>query len=109
MAGDKLISMKLTKAEAKQENEVTDDRPEFPFGLSLRLDNEALGKLGMKTLPEVGSVLNLMAKVEVTEVSEHSRSEDKEPVKGLSLQITDMGLHSESKSKDAAEELFGEG
>lgn len=105
MAED-LKSMKLTPSEAKQESEISDDRPEFPFGLSLRLDNESLGKLGMDKLPEVGSELELVAKVEVTEVSEHTRS-DKETVKGLSLQITDMNLFRRESKKKSAAVLYG--
>lgn len=106
MAGDKLVSMKLTKAEAKGE-EITEDRQEFPFGLTIRLDNDALDKLGMKELPEVGSDLELMAKVEVTEVMQHTRSGEKKPVKGLSLQITDMNLFKRESPKKAADEIYG--
>lgn len=106
MAGDKLVSMKLTKAETEKENEVSEDRPEFPFGLTLRLDNEALDKLGMKEMPEVGTDIELAAKVVVTEVSEHTRG-DGDTVKGLSLQITDMNLFKRESPTKTADKIYG--
>lgn len=44
----KLTSLKLSKAESKKESACTLDRPRYPYGSQLRLDKEALQKLGLK-------------------------------------------------------------
>jgi len=100
-----LKSMKLDKSE-KECCEPSSDKQEYPWGLTIRLDNESLKKLGITDLPGVGEEMFLSAKVEVTEVSEHSRADGKEPMKGVSLQITDMGL--EGANTDKAKKLYGE-
>lgn len=108
LEGYELKSMKLSRSEAKEASEPEEvEGPEYPHGLSLRLDDESLGKLGMKSLPEVGKTLLLAARVEVTEVSEHSRRGQEEPVRGLSLQITEMDLAENPGKKSTAEKIYG--
>ncbi len=88
-----LTSMERTRSEIKGDRaEVADEGPQFPFGLTLHLDDESIDKLGAKELPEVGTDLFLYAKVEVTEVTQHARSDGESPRRGISLQVKAMKL-----------------
>lgn len=109
----KLKSMKIDpKArEEKYDASAVVDRPIYPWGLSLTLDNEALETLGIG-LPEVGKTLMLHARVDVTAVSEHeSNSGGKTTTnRSVSLQITDMCLEADAgEGGRATEKLYGTG
>lgn len=75
----------------------TSDAPEYPYGLRLGLDTDALTKLGIAELPEVGTVLKLVARVEVVSVSQYEHADGKS--KDLGLQITDMELEREGETQ----------
>jgi len=99
-------SMKLSKAEKKETVEAKPyTGPEYPYGLSISLDKEALDKLGISELPEVGTKLTLEAKVDVTGVSESSSDSGKD-YRTLTLQITDMEL-GEAPGEDIGKKLYG--
>jgi len=88
----KLVDMKLDPKERKEEQKsMMVDAPLYPFGTSVDLDNEALSKLGMDELPEVGEEYTLMAKVSVTSVSSNQYGAG-EKSRRVCLQITAMGL-----------------
>jgi hypothetical protein len=108
MAEHHMVSMKLSKAEAKESNDIAGpDRPEYPYGLSIHLDNEALSRLGIDKLPEVGMKLRLNAEVLVKDISENSRIDEKETMRSVGLQITDMELLSNPKGGSTSDELYG--
>ena len=68
--GDKLVSMKMSKSEREEKSQPAElDRPLYPYGLEVRLDTDALEKLGLETLPEVGDDMTLLAKVKITGAS----------------------------------------
>lgn len=98
-----LINMELSAAEAKQEVSPDTDGPKYPWGLCLTLDNDALKKLNIDTLPVIGSKLRLIAEVEVSGVRAYS-SQQSESDTSMDLQITDMSLSGESS---AASVLYG--
>lgn len=92
-----LVSMKLSPMEAKEEyggsmlcKPKPENLPKYPYGLSLYLDDEALAKLGIVNLPDVGTVLTLHALVEVTSNSQRQSQEGKTVC--MDLQLTDMAL-----------------
>ncbi len=103
----KMVNMKIDpKArEEKYSESVAVDRPMYPYGLEIRLDNEALDKLHLSEMPEVGSAMTLIAKVDVTSCA-MNESKDGGKNRSLSLQITDLGL-SEDADGEAAEKLYG--
>jgi hypothetical protein len=80
-------------------------RPEFPCGLSIMLDEEAIKLLNIGKLPKAGEVLGLEARVVVTSVSEQ-QTQDRGLHRSLHLQITDMEL--EGSSKEAADIVYME-
>lgn len=107
----KLTNMKLDKKELKENSEpmVEPDRPMYPYGLTVRLDEDALAKLGMETLPKVDSELLMTAKVKVISVSsnEHtSGSKGKHKHRNVEYQICELGFGDVPAEKDAATELY---
>lgn len=104
----KLKSMKLSKSDresASKQAESMIERPAYPYGLCLRLDNEALEKLEIGELPEVGSKMTVLATVEVSATSQHDVAGGS-PNKTLELQITDMALGADLDVKDHAAALY---
>lgn len=102
-----LKSMKLSKSSREETAKpMALAEPQYPYGLAIRLDNDSLEKLGMSELPKAGKKMKLMAMVEVVGASQHTMKGGKD-MKNVELQITSMGLESESE-KDASKELYGE-
>ncbi|WP_254227754.1 capsid staple protein [Burkholderia gladioli] len=103
--------MKLTPAEAKQESGAVPmdaDQPAYPYGLTICLDDESLAKLGITTLPDVGTAFTLAARVEVCSTSQYQNQDGAD--RNLSLQITDMELSappSNQTPEQAAAKLYG--
>lgn len=102
-----LKSMKISKSSQEtMAKPAMLEAPQYPYGLSIRLDNDSLEKLGMSDLPKAGKKMKLMAMVEVVGSSQHTMKGGKD-MKSVELQITSMGLESDSE-KDASKELYGE-
>lgn len=86
-----LTSMKIDASERSAiEKRYDTMQDEYPCGLCLYLDEDAIAKLGLIALPKVGATLTLSAKVDVTSVSENESTDGKR--RSLNLQITAMGL-----------------
>lgn len=101
-----MVNMKMSAEERAESSNCAIDckPPEYPYGLCISLDDDALAKLGVGKLA-VGQVVNIVAKATVKSTSEYeSEGSDKEA--NASLQITDMELTSDS-GKSAAEVLYG--
>ena len=103
---EKLVSMKLDpKArEAKYAESAIVDRPAYPWGLQVNLDEDAIAALGMKELPEVGKPLMLYARVDVTSVSSNEHKDGKH--RNIALQITDLCLEAEGSKKSTESKLY---
>ena len=86
----KLVNMKQPKSERLAKEVTPADKQLYPYGLTVSLEDNSLQKLKLKTLPEVGDEMTLVAKVKVTRVS--SDETDKGANKSVSLQITSMRL-----------------
>ncbi|HEV2133793.1 MAG TPA: hypothetical protein VGR47_05975 [Terracidiphilus sp.] len=104
-----LINMENTPAEAQQmTNPTAADAPKYPWGLCITLNDDSLDKLGVKTLPAVGTEVTIVAKATVSGTRE-SQSEGGESCASMDLQITDMqidGLDADLFGR-AAEMLYG--
>jgi hypothetical protein len=101
-----LVSMKIDpkEREKKYAESAIVDRPAYPYGLSIHLDDDALEKLGLSKLPEVGTELALVAVVDVTSVSENDSGAG--AVRSASLQITSMCLEAKKAAKSTVEKLY---
>ena len=80
------------------------DEEKYPWGLRINLDSDELEKLGITDLPKVGEDIKLEAVVRVQSVSELEEVGN-DVDRSVGLQITKMGLISESK--DASDDLYG--
>ena len=103
-----LKNMKLTPKEAKSEAGIEKfQAPRYPYGLSISLDEEALEKLGMSELPDIGDSKMLVAFVDVTDKHESDSANGKKR-KSIRLQITDMSIEDKVKP-DKLKMLYGDG
>ena len=103
-----MTNMQMAAEEAKECTEVCakpGDGPRYPYGLCLYLDSDSLAKLGIATLPKVGSTLMLAARVTVTSVG-MSQQQDGDAEMRTELQITDMELGGPMSNDQAAAKLF---
>jgi len=109
----KLVSMKIDAAERERAYapSAVADSPTYPWGLGLTLDQDALEKLGVDKLPDVGETLRIEARVSVTSISaSDSKGEGGKTHKSrsLGLQITDLCLEKdEGDGGSAADKLYG--
>lgn len=94
----KLISMKRDAKDKREDRmecaPMEAVQPDFPWGLVLHLDKDELEKLGMKTMPAVGTKTTIQAKVTVTRVSQSAADGAKgsEEQRSVDLQITDLAI-----------------
>lgn len=88
----KLTDMRLSRADKLEERaeSIAADMPDYPYGLSLSLDEDALDKLGI-SLPNVGEVFFVLASARVKSVSE-SQYSDSNKSQNVSLQIEQLAL-----------------
>lgn len=101
-----MINMKMTKEETREyTSPVEADAPEYPYGLSIDLDDGSLEKLGITDLPKVGDEMTITAKVVVTSTSSYD-TQGGDPEKRVCLQITDMEASSAPRV-DTASVLYG--
>src|SRR5215510_13082247 len=99
--------MKIDPAEQKEKyaENVAIDAPIYPYGLCIRLDDEAMQKLGLTELPKVGKPVMITARamVESVEQRQYSRDGKTESRDCMSLQITDLAIGpNEADETDAA-------
>lgn len=89
----KLVSLRLSKAEAKAEMSGpprVSDAPRYPYGSCIRLEGDVIEKLGLDKL-EVGARVTIEAEGIVEMYSEEER-QGKEPERRASIQITDLAI-----------------
>lgn len=89
---EKMIDMAFTKDEISEEKRKYSANPDpsvptYPWGLAIRLEQSELDKLGLKTLPQVGSEVHMIAVGKVTGINSNDRSGDK-PETCVAIQIT---------------------
>ena len=82
------------------------EAPEYPWGLTVTLEEEELKRVGIKDTYEAGEVLELWARVTVKSFTEED-PETQGTQRRLELQMTDMELKEPGK-QGAADKLYGE-
>lgn len=106
----KLVSLELSKAERKKETEPMApdaDRPLFPYGTSLYLNDETLAKLGIDEMPDVGTTLLITAVAKVTGTSE--REYEGGSHRTLDIQFTEMSLEEGEEAPEPEEKQTFDG
>lgn len=97
-----LVNMKSPPRE-KPEGDCCDPskEPAYPWGLRVSLNDDSLKQLGLTERPKVGTLMQLMAIVEVVSTSAYESKEGGD-TSNVELQITDMGLEAVKKQADLA-------
>ena len=99
----KLTNMKMSKRDKKRMFGVPtvagSSGPDYPWGLSISLDNAALKKLNVDELPEAGEECMIHAVGKVTRVSESAN--EKSTDRSIEIQITKLALvdHDDEEKK----------
>lgn len=91
-----LKSMALTKADRKAREkrcEIPSLGDKYPYGLRIELNNDAVKKLGLSSLPKAGKRMKLVAEVRVIG-SRMNQRDGGETERNLDLQIEKMDLTS---------------
>lgn len=101
----KLIDMKLSASARRAYIEPavsSENAPQYPYGLCLRLEKDQLDKLGIKKLPAPGEEFHIRAvgKVDNVYMSQSSANRDD---RSMSIQIVYLGLTDEPEPYDKAE------
>lgn len=97
----KPVDMKLSKKDGDRLNEPTvsgaPEGPRYPWGLTLRLENESLEKLGIKEMPDAGTECEVMAMAKVVSVEKREVAGGKSR-RHMELQITKLAIgHSDDQ------------
>ncbi len=110
----KLVSMKMSKKEARRESglmapEKLDDLPKYPYELRIRLDTESLDKLKISLDDlKVGQKVTVSAEAEIISIDTR-QSQNGGERNNLELQITDMACEfDEADKKDKRAEHLKE-
>ena len=104
----KLTDMKRPKAKRGGETAATPvaQEREYPWGLTLNLENDALKKLGITDLPEVGVEVKLHAVGKVTRVGEATSEGNK--TRSVEIQITRLAVDQDDDEREFAKGYRGE-
>jgi hypothetical protein len=99
----KMRSMELSKKESEGSlpSLAKSDRPRYPYGLRISFENDTLKKLGLDTLPKVGSYVKLRAECCVVSVSS-SEDEGGKPHRSMAIQIERLALDDEPETMEEA-------
>ncbi|MCB1712602.1 MAG: hypothetical protein KDH96_09075 [Candidatus Riesia sp.] len=100
-------NLKLSDSEkSEMQMSVCCEQPDYPYGLKIHLCDESIQKLGVKKLPEIGSVIQITAMAYVCDKNEMEKGEEIEMSMGL--QITDMAIGNPMPSKSIQDKLYNE-
>lgn len=109
----KLVDMKYTAKEKAERNKGMDAAPaekytgpDYPYGLNLTLEHDHLKKLGIGTMPKVGSYVNITARALVTSVRQSESTKGK-PNRCVEMQLQKIGVGDDGPS--SATEAVDEG
>lgn len=85
------------------------DKPSYPMGLRLMIDPETFKRLGIE-VPDVGSIIKLLASAEVVGVNKENSQDDTESY-SVSIQIQQMDVKyeddEEEEEKTTSSMLYG--
>ena len=101
------MTLKDMKIERKEVDEAKDtvlgsSDMDYPYGLSLNLDEETIQKLGMEKMPSPGNDVYIMAKASVESAS-ITKESDKQN-RSLRLQIKKLNISDSSEGMNVEEE-----
>lgn len=89
-------SLKISAKKAKEKNQpmvAMSEEDRYPYGTRIDLDKDSLEKLGIKTMPAVGTEMMIECKVTVIAVRESASQENTS--RSMELQITAMDIEAD--------------
>lgn len=105
-----MINMSYSDEEKKEEyserKSLIADKPKYPHGLKINLDEGMAKKLGLDESTKVGDKIMMLARVEVCSVYRENYEGDVGSV-SIGLQITDMDLKKPKEETDVASKMYG--
>lgn len=102
-----LKSMLITSQEKREGSLLSvEDKPSFPYGLKIEIDEDTAKKLGLTTMPSVGDFMNVIGRAEVVSVRKEENVGDDHGF-SFSLQIQDLDVSQESLEKKASDVMYG--
>jgi hypothetical protein len=100
-----MINMKSKPEREEMPGDIEKDEPSYPYGLCISLEKDSLDKLGISTLPKVGTEMTISAKAYVKTVSSY-QTQGGDDMR-VELQITDMEVMGSQVQNAAATMLYG--
>ncbi len=79
--------------------------PKYPYGLTIHLCDDSIEKLGITSLPMVGTKVNIMAVAVVTSIEQRQDSKGENET-SMSLQITQMDTQMPTPEQNAAQKMW---
>ncbi|MDE2097466.1 MAG: hypothetical protein KGL39_09495 [Patescibacteria group bacterium] len=99
----KLVDLKRTKAEKKADsNPSTYEGNDYPYGLTVELDHDALQKLGIDKMPKAGDTMHVQAHAHVKSVEERQHSGGKKS-RRMSLELRKMAIAATQRAANEGE------
>jgi hypothetical protein len=103
-----MINMQSAPEREEMPGEMEYDEPRYPYGLCISLGKDELEKLGITSLPKVGTEMMIMAKAYVKMTRAYETQGAGEDI-GIELQITDMEIqgNQQQRNAEASTMLYG--
>lgn len=94
--------MKMSPSETLDAGPTVMSGSDYPYGLRITLDEQALKKIEFNPLPAVGQTMILQARVRVTDVSAHEGEDGTN--RSVSFQITDLEFETDNGDEGDGED-----
>lgn len=96
----KLVDLKRTKQEREKHSKPEPYKGEdYPYGLTVHLDHDALEKLGIKNLPKAGGKVMLHAHAHVKSTEDRNEDGGKRR-RSMSLELRKMAIEATQRAAD---------
>ena len=97
-------SMKLDRETKEMKEDCYISEQDYPYGLTISLEEPSIKKLEIGKLPEIGEKFLLKSIVEVTSISDNVNKDERN--RCIRLQITDMELAEAPKEEKSSESVL---
>jgi hypothetical protein len=97
-------SMKLDRETKEMKEDCCISEQDYPYGLTISLEEPSIKKLEIGKLPEIGEKFLLKSIVEVTSISDNVNKDERN--RCIRLQITDMELAEAPKEEKSSESVL---
>jgi hypothetical protein len=100
-----MIDMAREPEREEMPGQIEMDEPRYPEELCLTLESDDLKKLNITTMPAIGTVMEIRARVYVKAIESSQTQGGVE--KEVELQVTHMGIEPAARQDQAATMLYG--